>query len=133
MVGNEIEILAHLDFRIVRGIVGAVAATTAKGGTGEHCQVFGVNVVGVYVVRVTKRRSPLLQTFDRQPIGRINPWDTQDADDNAAAAEGTQLALGVDATTGAGGRRPQASRLVYAFALAVAVYATGTYIHDSLW
>lgn len=93
-----------------------------------------MNMVGVHVVACAQRRGSLLQTVERQAIGRIDAWRAQDTDDHSpVTAKSPQLALGISSATSARGRRTKRARLVNQRPGTIAIDPAGAYIDDSLW
>ena len=132
-VGNQIEIIAHSDFRIVGRIVRPVASSSAQRGTRQPGQIIGMNVIGEHIVVGAQDGLAFSQTGKRKAFCGIDSRGAQDADDDSAAAERAQLALGVDPSSGTCGRWLHGAGFVYPTAGTVAIDAGRAYIHDSLW
>lgn len=132
-IGNEIEIVAHLDLRVVGRVVRSVAAPVAQRRAGQHRQILGVDMIGIDVVLIPQRGGCPLQAFNGQAIGSIDSGDAQDADDDATPTQRAQLVLGIEPSASPGSARLRSTGLVNTGACAVTVDTAGTDVDDSLW
>jgi len=93
-----------------------------------------VDVIGVDIIDLGQRRQTLVQAFQRQTVGGVDPRGAQDGDGNAATlAPVAQLALGIDTPSGAGALRIQAPGLVDLRAATIAVNPCRAYVNEASW
>jgi hypothetical protein len=67
-VGNEVEVLAHLQLRAVDRVVGAAAAAAEERRDADPRQILGIDLVGVPVVGGGQCRGTAAQARQRQPL-----------------------------------------------------------------
>jgi hypothetical protein len=133
-IGHAVEILAHLQLRIVGDVVGAVRPSMLQRGAAGGRQIVGMDVVGEDIVCRLQSRGALLQPFHRQAITGIDPGRTQDADgDTGAAPESAQLTFGIQTTDAARRVGSRCTRFVDHRTLAVAIDTAGTNVDEALW
>ena len=133
MVGNGVEVFAHLEPRVVGDVVTAIRAAVAQGGDNDSGEVVGLDVVGIHVLIGMQCGQLTLQSFKWQSVAGVDARYAQDADAAAlAAGEIAQYRLGVEAATGTCRLWIGASCLADDGTLAIAIDAAGADINDLL-
>jgi hypothetical protein len=133
-VGDTVEIIGHAQIAVIDDVVGAAGLTPPHCRDAGSSQVIGMDVVGPGILIGDQRRQPLLQTLDRQTVGRVDTRGAQDADANTITlAPGTQAALGINASRGTWTLRIARTRLVDQHAGTIAVNPCRTYVNQLPW
>src|SRR5258706_8148941 len=98
-IGDEIEVISHLDPTVVAGIVHASGMTETQRSDRHARQIIGVNMISIRIVCGMQRRNTGEQPLERQPFARVNTRSAQYRHADAAALSPcAQLTLCVEAT-----------------------------------
>ena len=100
-IGDEVEVVAHLQIAVVGDVDGALRPAAMQGGDAGARQVVGMDVARVDVVAGREHRRAARDALARiaaAAIERVDAGNAQQGDGDAAgAAEVTQTLLGIDA------------------------------------
>src|SRR5262245_7460611 len=133
-VGDEIEVVAHLELGVVARVVDPRRRVELQGPDADRREIVGVDVVRTAVRVGARHRRCFRASLERQAIWGV---DARNAQDHELAVScrtpSLQHLLGVDAAPRALRLRREGPRLVDSGAAAVAVHAARAEIHDPAW
>ena len=102
-ISHLIEIIPHLQIRVVNHVIGAIRLPVAHSGDAGSGKIFSMNMIGKHIIGSLQRWQAFFEALQGQAVGGVDAGRAHDGNASARhpAAEAAQLPLGVNAARGA--------------------------------